>query len=46
MYELVEELKEAAGVLKQRCPNPVGLTAGCDLFIRYVTTARQDFRVS
>lgn len=43
MYELAEALKTAAAVLKQNCSNPVSLTAGCDLFIRYVTTARQDF---
>ncbi|KAG8903784.1 translation initiation factor eIF-2B subunit alpha [Tulasnella sp. 417] len=43
MYELVEGLKDAAAVLKSKYSNPVGLTAGCDLFIRYVTTARQDF---
>ncbi|KAG8893102.1 translation initiation factor eIF-2B subunit alpha, partial [Tulasnella sp. 408] len=43
MYELVEGLKDAAAVLKSKTSNTVGLTAGCDLFIRYVTTARQDF---
>ncbi|KIO34450.1 hypothetical protein M407DRAFT_64447 [Tulasnella calospora MUT 4182] len=43
MYELVEGLKDAAAVLKSKYSNQVGLTAGCDLFIRYVTTARQDF---
>jgi len=40
MYELVEALKTAAATLKKRTPNPISLTAGCDLFIRFVTTAR------
>ncbi|KAG8969488.1 translation initiation factor eIF-2B subunit alpha, partial [Tulasnella sp. 419] len=43
MYELVEALKDGASDLKKKTPNPISLTAGCDLFIRYVTTARQDF---
>ncbi|KAG8902724.1 translation initiation factor eIF-2B subunit alpha [Tulasnella sp. 403] len=43
MYELAEALKNAAAIMKHKTPNPVGLSAGCDLFIRYVTTARQDF---
>jgi len=43
MYELVGELKQGASMLKQNYPNKISLTAGCDLFIRYVTTARQDF---
>lgn len=45
MYELVVAVEGAAAILKKRSPNPVSLTAGCDLFIRYVTTARQDFNV-
>lgn len=46
MYELVEALKEGAATLKRASPNPISLTAGCDLFIRYVTTATQEFTVS
>lgn len=46
MYELVEALKEGAATLKRASPNPISLTAGCDLFIRYVTTAAQEFTVS
>ncbi len=42
MYELVEALKAGAALLKRATPNPISLTAGCDLFIRYVSTARQD----
>ncbi|KAF9519976.1 hypothetical protein BS47DRAFT_1370529 [Hydnum rufescens UP504] len=42
MYELVEALKLGAATLKRGTPNPISLTAGCDLFIRYVTTARQE----
>ncbi|KAF8318627.1 uncharacterized protein EI90DRAFT_2930077 [Cantharellus anzutake] len=42
MYELVEALKVGAAILKQATPNPISLTAGCDLFIRYVSTARQE----
>lgn len=45
MYELVEALKLGAATLKRGTPNPISLTAGCDLFIRYVTTARQEYPV-
>jgi len=46
MYELVEELKNGAGALKRHTPNPISLSAGADLFIRYVTTAPQEHTVS
>ena len=42
MYELVEALKAGAALLKRAIPNSISLTAGCDLFIRYVSTAPQD----
>lgn len=45
MYELVEELKTGAATLKRNTANPISLTAGADLFIRYVTTARQEHSV-
>lgn len=45
MYELVEELKNGAVVLKRHTPNPISLSAGADLFIRYVTTAPLDHTV-
>lgn len=45
MYELVEALKDGAAALKKRTPNPISLTAGCDIFIRYVTTTMQEFDV-
>jgi translation initiation factor eIF-2B subunit alpha len=43
MYELVEALKDGAATLKKRTPNPISLTAGCDIFIQYVTTTTQEF---
>lgn len=46
MFQLVEELKAGANTLKEDIPNPISLTAGADLFIRYVTTARQEHSVS
>jgi hypothetical protein len=45
MYELVEELKNGAGALKRHTPNPISLSAGADLFIRYVTTAPVEHNV-
>lgn len=41
----MEELKAGASTLKREIPNPISLTAGTDLFIRYVTTAAQDHAV-
>ncbi|KAH7337073.1 hypothetical protein B0J17DRAFT_718970 [Rhizoctonia solani] len=37
MQQLLESLQRGAAVLKSRSSNPLSLTAGCDLFIRYVT---------
>ena len=45
MYELVEELKNGASALQRQTPNPISLSAGADLFIRYVTTAPQEHTV-
>ncbi|KAG9010703.1 translation initiation factor eIF-2B subunit alpha [Tulasnella sp. JGI-2019a] len=44
MFEVVEAMKNAATVLKAKSPNPISLTAGCDLFIRFVTMSRQDYK--
>ncbi|KAI0306601.1 IF-2B-domain-containing protein [Multifurca ochricompacta] len=37
MFELVQALNDGAETLKKRVPNPIGLTAGCELFIGFVT---------
>jgi len=37
MFELVQALNDGAESLKKRVPNPIGLTAGCELFIGFVT---------
>ncbi|KAI0256671.1 IF-2B-domain-containing protein [Lactifluus subvellereus] len=37
MFELVRALNDGAESLKKRVPNPIGLTAGCELFIGFVT---------
>lgn len=37
MFELVRALNDGAETLKKRVPNPIGLTAGCELFIGFVT---------
>ncbi|OSX65206.1 hypothetical protein POSPLADRAFT_1134495 [Postia placenta MAD-698-R-SB12] len=37
MFELVQALNDDAEVLKRRTPNPIGLNAGCELFIAFVT---------
>ncbi|KAI0273603.1 IF-2B-domain-containing protein [Gloeopeniophorella convolvens] len=37
MFELVKALNDGAEALKQHVPNPIGLTAGCELFIGFVT---------
>lgn len=42
MQQLLESLQRGAAVLKSRSSNPLSLTAGCDLFIRYVTSLPQD----
>jgi translation initiation factor eIF-2B subunit alpha len=45
MQQLLESLQKGAAVLKSRSSNPLSLTAGCDLFIRYVTSLPQDTTV-
>ncbi|KAJ7632588.1 nagb/rpia/CoA transferase-like protein [Roridomyces roridus] len=42
MFELVKELNEGADALKQHTSNPIGLTAGCELFIAFVTLFPHD----
>ncbi|QRV92351.1 translation initiation factor eIF-2B beta subunit [Ceratobasidium sp. AG-Ba] len=42
MQQLLESLQKSAAVLKSRSSTPLSLTAGCDLFIRYVTSLPQD----
>ncbi|KAG8756282.1 translation initiation factor eIF-2B subunit alpha [Ceratobasidium sp. 428] len=42
MQQLLESLQKGAAVLKSRSSTPLSLTAGCDLFIRYVTSLPQD----
>jgi translation initiation factor eIF-2B subunit alpha len=37
MFELVQALNVGAESLKNRVPNPIGLTAGCELLIGFVT---------
>jgi hypothetical protein len=37
MFELVQALNDGAESLKKRVPNTIGLTAGCELFIGFVT---------
>jgi hypothetical protein len=37
MFELVQALEDGAEVLKARSANPISLTAGCELFIAFVT---------
>ncbi|KAF8504053.1 nagb/rpia/CoA transferase-like protein [Hysterangium stoloniferum] len=38
MFELVSALNEGAEILKTRTPNPISLSAGCDLLVAFVTT--------
>ncbi|EJT96624.1 nagb/rpia/CoA transferase-like protein [Dacryopinax primogenitus] len=42
MSQLVHELQSGADKLKRGTANPISLSAGCDLFVRYVTTTRQE----
>jgi translation initiation factor eIF-2B subunit alpha len=37
MFELVQELKDTAETLSAEAPRSIGLTAGCQLFIEFVT---------
>lgn len=38
MFELVSALKRGADVLKASVSNPISLSAGCELFVAFVTT--------
>lgn len=42
MFELVSALNSGAQLLKQHTPNPISLSAGCDLFVAFVTTFPQE----
>jgi len=42
MFELVKALNDGAGELKKRSSNPIGLNAGCELFIAFVTLFPHD----
>ena len=46
MFELVRALNDGAETLKKRVPNPIGLTAGCELFIGFVTLFSHESAVS
>ena len=37
MFELVGALNDGAEILKSHSPNPISLSAGCELFIAFVT---------
>lgn len=42
MFELVKDLNDGAKVLNNKTPNPIGLNAGCELFIAFVTLFPHD----
>lgn len=46
MFELVKDLNDGAKVLNNKTPNPIGLNAGCELFIAFVTLFPHDSDVS
>lgn len=46
MFELVQALNDGAESLKRRVPNTIGLTAGCELFIGFVTLFPHESAVS
>lgn len=46
MFELTKELKDAAEALKKQATNPIGLSAGCDLFVAFTTLFPHDSAVS
>jgi hypothetical protein len=46
MFELVQALNDGAESLKKRVPNPISLTAGCELFIGFVTLFPHESAVS
>lgn len=46
MYQLIEQIKAGKTALQTSTTNAISLTAGCELFLRFVTTARQEHSVS
>ncbi|KAE9387495.1 nagb/rpia/CoA transferase-like protein [Gymnopus androsaceus JB14] len=42
MFELLNELKGSAEALSRQSPNPIGLNAGCELFIEFITLFPHD----
>ncbi|KAJ3779344.1 hypothetical protein FB446DRAFT_710583 [Lentinula raphanica] len=42
MFELLNELKGGAEALSRQTSNPIGLNAGCELFIEFITSFPQD----
>ncbi|KAF8831319.1 hypothetical protein HHX47_DHR1000699 [Lentinula edodes] len=42
MFELLNELKGAAEALSKHSSNPIGLNAGCELFIEFITLFPHD----
>jgi translation initiation factor eIF-2B subunit alpha len=46
MFELVQALNVGAESLKKRVPNQIGLAAGCELFIGFVTLFPHESAVS
>lgn len=42
MFELVKALNDGAEILNEKTPNPIGLNAGCELFIAFVTLFPHD----
>lgn len=46
MFELVQALNVGAESLKRRVPNQIGLIAGCELFIGFVTLFPHESAVS
>lgn len=45
MFELVKALNEGARTLQKQTFNPIGLNAGCELFIAFVTLLPHDSAV-
>jgi hypothetical protein len=46
MFELVKALNDGSEDLKKRSTNPIGLNAGCELFIAFVTLFPHDTSVN
>ncbi|KAF5391433.1 hypothetical protein D9757_001916 [Collybiopsis confluens] len=42
MFELLNELKNGAEALNRQSSNPIGLNAGCELFIEFITLFPHD----